>query len=317
MKILVTGGNGYVGRNLCRQAYNTHEIICVDNLRYGENRFEKEELNKFTFVEADIRNTKEMKSIFDKYQPDAIIHLAAIHFIPECENNPSDAISTNVEGTTNLLDLCPKHCRFIFASSAAVYAPEDNAHREEQSVIGPMDVYGWTKLHGEHFVEYYAEKNGFPAIIARLFNVIGPGETNPHVLPEIFAQLKSGRTTLSLGNMTPKRDYISAFDAAKAFLTLAMSGDIENGTATKINVGTHKQYSVSELVDMMRNVSGLDITVEQDPSRMRPSDRPFLMADNSKLQKMFDWQPEHTIEKVIEEMWGNPDLPKSLLQKYQ
>ena len=86
----------------------------------------------------------------------------------------------------------PKSCRFVFASSGAVYEPEEEPHTEFGSPLAPSDVYGYSKYHGEQYVRYFASAKGFPAVIVRLFNVVGPGETNPHVLPEIVAQTEVG-----------------------------------------------------------------------------------------------------------------------------
>ena len=123
-------------------------------------------------------------------------------------------VETNVHGTVNLLCAAPPGTRFVFASSGAVYKPDDKPHVEDDATLGPSDVYGYTKLHGEHYVKYFAAQRVSRAVVVRLFNVVGPGETNPHLLPEIIAQLKAGRTTLRLGNMSPKRDYIHVRDAA-------------------------------------------------------------------------------------------------------
>ena len=196
MRILVTGGNGYVGRALCRHLIEDHDVCVVDNLRYGNKRFSAEELARMRWEEVDIRHLSQLQSVIEHFQPQAIVHLAAIHFIPECDANPELAVSTNVLGTSNIAAACPKDCRLVFASTAAVYRPDLAAHDEQHSVIEPVDLYGWTKLQGEHYVRYFAKLRQYSACIVRLFNVVGPGETNPHVLPEIIAQLKANRVPL-------------------------------------------------------------------------------------------------------------------------
>src|SRR6201999_2072091 len=108
------------------------------------------------------------------WAPDIIIHLAALHYIPECEANPTLAVSTNVIGTLNLLQSAPSGCRFVFASSGAVYRPHDKPHSEATSELGPTDIYGFTKLHGEHYVATMAAKRNLRAVVVRLFNVVGP-----------------------------------------------------------------------------------------------------------------------------------------------
>ncbi len=316
MKILITGGNGYVGRTLTRLLIKEHSVCVVDNERYGVNRFTAEELEFFDFIKVDIRNREKLADIINNFQPEAIIHLAAIHYIPECESFPDLTNSINIEGTVNLLVLCPSNCRFVFASSGAVYSPQESPHDEIASPLQPMDVYGFTKLHGEDYVKYFAKLKSFPAVIVRLFNVVGPGETNPHLLPEIFAQLTSGIRLLKLGNLSPKRDYIDVRDAARGFWSVTAHGEVPAGTVKTINLGTMKQYSVSELLDKLRQISGIDFDIEQDQTRIRKVDRPYLLANNSRIKEFCNWEPKFNIDDTIAAMINDPDLAPSLLKKY-
>ncbi len=317
MRILITGGNGYVGRALTKRLADEHQVCVADNLRYGHVRFTESELSRIELREVDIRDADQVQRVIDAFQPQAIIHLAAIHFIPECESDPALAVSTNTLGTTNIASHCPPVCRLVFASSGAVYAPELEPHREATSPTVPSDVYGWSKLHGEQLVQYFAAKRRYPACIIRLFNVIGPGETNPHVVPEILAQLKAGRTILKLGNLDAKRDYVHVDDVSRGFALAATAGSLPTGEALIANLGTQTSYSVSELLARLRRISGIDIQVAPDPTRMRPSDRPFLAANNSRMFSQFGWKPSMDIQKTLEDLWLNPDLPSGWVERYR
>lgn len=317
MRILVTGGNGYVGRCLSRSLLPEHEVCIVDNLRYGGWRFTATEMASMRCETIDIRQLEPLRGIIADFAPEAIIHLAAIHFIPECENDPELAVSTNVLGTSNVAAACPAGCRLVFASTGAVYRPEATPHREEASAVEPADVYGWTKLHGEQYVRYFARQRKFPACIVRLFNVIGPGETNPHVLPEIVAQLKAGRSVLSLGNLEAKRDYIHVADVARGFARAACTGQLEPGATSVVNLGSQEPYSVAELLDLLREVSSRDFRVQPDPARMRPSDRPYLSADIAKIGQQFQWRPQLSIREALTDLWHNPDLPPAWIERYR
>jgi UDP-glucose 4-epimerase len=294
-----------------------HDLCIVDSQRYGVIRLRPEEVARLRWEQEDIRDRSAMQRIINGFSPDVIIHLAAIHFIPECENDPELATTTNVVGTSNLASLCPPGCRFVFASSGAVYAPECHPHHEIESPLLPSDVYGWSKLHGEHYVRYFAEKRKFPACIVRLFNVIGPGETNPHVLPEIVAQLKANRHTLKLGNLDARRDYVHVTDVARGFANVACRGDVEPGETCVVNLGTQKAYSVHDLLEHLRTISAIDFQVDQDPSRMRASDRPFLAANNQQIAERFGWSPRFEIDKALADLWQNPDLPESWVDRYR
>lgn len=317
MRVLVTGGNGYVGRTLCKQLLPDHEVCIIDNLRYGQSRFLPAELDSLRFENVDIRNLSAVRSVVADFHPDAMIHLAAIHYIPECEGDPELAVSTNVLGTANIAASCPASCRLVFASTGAVYEPESEPHHELNSTLGPSDVYGWTKLQAEQYVCYFAKLRKFPACIVRLFNVIGPGETNPHVLPEIVAQLKAGRNVLSLGNLEAKRDYVHVADVARGFARLASGGSVAPGEIAIVNLGTQNSYSVRDLLDHLRTISSIDFRVEADVSRMRPSDRPFLAANIASIKHLFQWQPTFSIGEALTDLWHNPDLPHQWIDRYR
>lgn len=315
-RVLVTGGSGYVGRTLVRSLYGKAELCVVDLQQFGEERLTDEDKAAVRLERVDIRDRAAIGAIIASFAPDVIIHLAAVHFIPACEQDPAGAISINVDGTVNLLEQCPAGCRFVFASSGAVYAPSDALHDEVDSLIGPADIYGYTKLHGEHYVRYLAGVRKFPAVVVRLFNVVGPGETNPHLLPEIVAQMKSGAETVKLGNTWPKRDYIHVEDAAAGFAAAGLAGDLAPGETATVNLGTSRQYSVEEVIAMLRDVSGQPFTVETDPSRVRAVDRPYLGAAIARIHDRFGWSPARTMEDSVRDLWQAPDLSRVLLERY-
>jgi UDP-glucose 4-epimerase len=306
MKIMVTGANGFVGTEVVRQLWADHDVLAVDCLRYGPWRFSEEEMSRFVLATTDLRNRKDVESLVEGFQPHAIIHLAAIHFIPECEREPDEAISTNVQATANLLTATPPGCRFVFASTAAVYGPKGEAHVEDSDILHPLDVYGHTKLAAEKLVEYFAGTRKLEAVIIRLFNVVGPGETNPHVLPEIFAQLRRGERRLRLGNLHPKRDYIFVADVARGFIAAALAPFPRAlGPVPIANLGSGASYSVQELIEQLEAVIGENIDVEVDASRVRQVDRPQLLADNTRMREYFGWAPRHDIASSLRLTWAD------------
>jgi UDP-glucose 4-epimerase len=316
-KILITGGNGYVGREVTRLLYDHHEVCVADNLRGKHMRFREDELRKFRFERIDIKNGGEIFNFVSEFSPDTVIHLAAIHYIPECEADPAHTIQTNVVGTVNVLLACPANAHFVFASSGAVYKPDTQPHQELTAALEPEDVYGLSKLEAEHYVRYFARQRKLSAVVVRLFNVIGPGETNPHLMPEIVAQLKAGRTTIRLGNLWPKRDYIHVQDAALGFVTTALNHVVATGETLTVNLGTAQPYSVEAMIPRLRKIAGIDFSVEQDVCRVRKVDRPHLAADISRIQKLFGWKPTYTIDDALTDLWREPDLAAELIAKYQ
>ncbi|MGD9812719.1 MAG: NAD-dependent epimerase/dehydratase family protein [Sphingobium sp.] len=313
MKVLLTGANGFVGIEAARQLVEAgHEVLAADNLRYCPWRITGLAGDALELLEIDLRDHEAVAGMVERFQPDAIIHLAAVHFIPECERLPHDAVSINLQATVNLLSSCPSSCRFVFASTAAVYAPSSVPH-VIAGTIGPMDVYGHTKLAGEELVRYYSRKTGFEACIVRLFNVVGPGETNPHLLPEIVKQLRQGERTLRLGNVTPKRDYIFVGDAAAGFIAAATVPLADDRRLVVANLGTGMEYSVNEMVERIGSIIGDQVTIETDPDKVRPSDRPHLCADNSDMRSFFGWAPTHDIDRSLKATWDDPRMIDQLL----
>jgi UDP-glucose 4-epimerase len=178
-----------------------------------------------------------------------------------------------------------------------------------------MDIYGLTKLHGEHYVRYWSKERNLRSAIVRMFNIIGPGETNPHLLPAILAQLLQGRRTLGLGNCHPKRDYIDVSDAAAGVASVALQLCAAAPGTDTVNIGTGVGHSVYDVVHAFERVIGESIVVETDATRMRAVDRPFLSASIEKAQKAYGWSPTLTLDDSLGRLWAAPDIPAALLER--
>jgi len=300
-KILITGGAGFIGSALVAELRKAgHDIYVIDNLSFGNRRF-IDEINGDHFFNIDILNRQELADCVVKINPAWVMHLAAVHFIPFCNEHPFLASNINIQGSINLLDSCMQLNeleKLFFASTAAVYPVTDGAINENTEVSA-TDIYGLSKIAGEKIFKEFHSSTGLPVLICRFFNAFGPNETNPHLVPAIQEQVNKGIRTLKLGNLEPKRDYIHTYDMAEA-VTLLMK-EFKSGFEV-FNLGTGQEYSVREIVDAFEEELGEKLVIEQDITRMRKSDRMHLLADISKISSYLSWKPRININEGIRTM---------------
>lgn len=296
-KILVTGGAGFIGSALIQQiGKNDYDVFVMDNLSFGNRKFI--DIPDTHFFEADIRELSATKRIVETIQPDIIIHLAAIHFIPYCNQHPFEASDINIRGTMNVLDAAKKVTsvkKILFASTAAVYPIAEGAVPETHE-LRPLDIYGLSKLAGERLCNEFHKETDVPTIICRFFNAFGPNETNPHLIPEIQAQINNGARKISLGNLSPKRDFIHTYDMAQAIELLL---EKFNSGIDVFNLGRGIEYAVTEVVEAFEKQLNEKIEIEIDPKRVRKVERMHLLADITKLKSFTGWTPQISLEEGI------------------
>ena len=284
---VVTGAAGFLGSHLCDTLLEAgHDVLGVDALLWGQlaNLSKARNQRSFEFVKTDIRDRTNLMATLQRFKPDHVIHLAALHFIPLAEREPDLALDINVRGTQNVIDAAQAAGagHFFFASTGDVYPSSCQPHREDETP-SPFNVYGVSKLHGELLCRLAAARSpatSFP--LGRLFNLYGSRETNPHIIPEILKQLRENpHASLRLGSTWPRRDYTPVKDAAEAIFALST----QSAPGLEIsNIGTGVARSVDELLAELRNLTDLTIPVILDPARVRPVERPHLQADVTRLR---------------------------------
>lgn len=299
-----------MGSAVCSQLVRSGvQVSVIDDCSRGNPRsWPSDVADEVEVIVADIRDLSGLRRHVRRCDPDIVFHLAAIHFIPFCDRHPRLAIDVNVVGTQSVLEALEEAGSLrtlVFSSTAAVYAPSLTP-TSELAQLGPTDIYGHTKLWAEQLLLMSQEGSSFSLGIARLFNVYGPCETNPHLIPTMALQATRGRE-LSLGNLTTRRDYVFTSDAASAIVGLAESTD--DRSPSIVNVGSGISRSGEEVLDAMAGLMGRDLAVAVDASRMRPSDRPFLCCDPSEAQRMLHWTPDTPFEEGLAEALRQPLAP--------
>lgn len=296
-KVLITGGAGFIGSALSAQLQEAgHEVFVLDDLSFGKRALAG--VPDARFFQVDIRHRDAVQQVMDATRPNWVLHLAAVHFIPYCNQHPAKAADININGTINVLDTAGSKGsleQVFVASTAAVYPVAEGALGEEHP-LGPMDIYGTTKLATEKIASEFHLRSRIPVIVGRFFNAFGPNETNPHLFPEIQRQVLAGARTLKLGNLEPKRDYIHTADMGRAMGALLDKG--LQGLEV-FNIGRGIEYSVREVVEAFQRQLGEELRIEVDPARVRKVERPHLLADVRKLKQATGWEPQWSIDAGV------------------
>jgi UDP-glucose 4-epimerase len=284
MKYLITGGLGFVGNELSRQLmHQGHHVVIVDN----RNRVAPsvDDLAKVVVREIDITDAKATTAAFLDEKPDRVVHLAAIHYIPECNSDPVRTLQVNVAGTQSVLSACAaaEVRQVTVASSGAVYADSPGPLSEDMT---------------EQLAALFHRQYGIPTVAFRLFNVFGPRETNPHIIPEVISQLRNG-DVLKLGNVEPRRDFIFTEDAAEGIIRL---GNIAGEKFIISNLASGNHVSMRDLIGMIGGILCRNIVIETDASRFRKADKMVQVANLDRLVALIGWRPQVDLQKGLEKL---------------
>ncbi|AQW86251.1 UDP-glucose 4-epimerase GalE [Campylobacter pinnipediorum subsp. caledonicus] len=317
MNILITGGAGYIGSHTLKAFLkeNKHNITVIDNLSKGSKKAIDTLLSvgKFDFIKASLED--DLSEIFTKGKFDAIIHFAAFIEVFESTKDPLKYYLNNTANVAKILRYCKEFGvdKFVFSSTAAVYGEPDVSEVGERDNTLPINPYGMSKLMSEKIIQDYAVSNkNFRFAILRYFNVAGAdedgllGQNYPNAthLIKIATQtaLKKRDNMAIFGSDydtkdgTCIRDYIHVNDLADAHLSALEY--IQNNSSEIFNVGYGKGFSVKEVINKVKDVSGVDFSVFDNPRR--DGDPAILIAKSEKIKALTGWKPKRdNLELII------------------
>ena len=313
MSWLVTGGAGYIGSHVVQALLGDGIApVVIDDLSSGYERFVPADV---PFVRATILDQQAVEKTLTEHEVEGVIHLAGFKYAGVSVQRPLHTYAQNVSGTTTLLEAMQAAgvTNLVFSSSAATYGTTDVDLVTETTPTHPESPYGETKLIGEWLIRDLARTSELRHTSLRYFNVVGSGtpdlsDTSPHNLfPLIFDALSEGRVPTIFGDDYPTpdgtcvRDYVHVADLAHSHVAAARSLAADESLEPVYNLGSGTGSSVREIMDTVREVTGIDFTPEVAPRR--PGDPARIVASGDLARRDLDWQMRHTLRDMVASAW--------------
>jgi len=308
MKVLITGITGFVGSHLSEYLLEEgHEVHGVYRWRSKLENISHIQ-DRINLVPGDIRDGYSLQTVLRNLQPDILFHLAAQSFVLESWNSPLETLSTNILGTTNVLEaarwMCPK-CRIVVAGSSEEYGlvPPNETPIKESNPLRPMSPYGVSKVATDNLGILYNMSYGLNVVVTRCFNHTGPRRGEVFATSSFAKQIaeieRSGKKpVIHVGNLEAFRDWTDVRDITKAYwlaATKCIQGEV-------YNICSGKAIGVGDMLGILLSMSEEKIKVVHDPARMRPSDVPILLGNYDKFRDITGWRPEIPLQKTLRDL---------------
>ncbi len=314
MTILVTGGAGYIGATTVRTLLASgHEVVVYDNLSKGHRAAVARQAQ---FVEGDISDRSRLDATLKEFKPEAVLHFAAYIEAGESMRTPEKYFRNNSAGTLTLLEamLANGLGKLIFSSTAALYGEPDRIPIEETDALKPTNAYGESKLIVEQMLDWFHRAHKFRYASLRYFNAAGSDgqsgeehEPESHLIPLILQTAAGKRSRVSIfgtdyetADGTCVRDYVHVSDLAHAHM-LALDA-LETRNRIIYNVGNGRGFTVREVIESARRVTGNPIAVSENPRRS--GDPAVLVASAAKIRSELGWEPRYPdLDEIVASAW--------------
>ncbi len=297
-KILVTGADGFIGSHLTeeliRQGYDVRAFVQYNSFNsWGWlDHSDSNILSQVDVYAGDIRDPYGVKQAMKGCE--TVLHLAALIAIPYSYHSPDTYVDTNVKGTLNIVQAARELGvqKVVHTSTSEVYGTARYVPIDEHHPLHGQSPYSATKIAADQVAMSFYYSFGTPVATIRPFNTYGPRQSARAVIPTIISQLLSGKQQLSLGSLTPTRDFNYVKDTVAGFIAVAKSNQ---AVGEVINIGSNYEVSIGETAQMIADIIGIELAIETDSERLRPakSEVERLWASNEKALQLLDWRPEY------------------------
>lgn len=315
MRILVTGGAGYIGSQTARLLVGAgHDVIVLDDLGRGH----RAAVGDLPLVVGDVRDIDLVARTLDEHGTEAVVHFAALKSVEESVADPGAYFDDNVGGTLGVLRAMARIGvnRFVFSSSCAVYGTPDRSPVDETAPVRPMNPYGESKLISERLLPWFESTHGIRSAVLRYFNAAGASDDGssgedwtdaPNLIPVVLGAAAGRRATVRIfgtDHPTPDgsaiRDYIHVLDLAEAHRRALATIDARDISLT-VNIGTGVGASVLEVLEAARRLTGRAIPAE--PAPRREGDPSAIWADTRRATDLLGWEARRTLDDIVRSAW--------------
>ncbi len=309
MRVLITGITGFAGSHLADLCLARKDVEVYGIIRWRSRTENIEHIwDRLSLVECDLRDASSTRDALEEIRPEYIFHLAAQSFVPTSWNAPTESLTTNILGQLNIFEAVKKlelDSRIQIACSSEEYGMvyPDEVPIKETNPLRPLSPYGVSKVGQDMLGYQYFMSYGMKIVRTRGFNHTGPRRGPVFVCSDFakqIADIEKGlrEPVMKVGNLDARRDFTDVRDMVRAYWL-----SLEKGKPGKVyNICTGRAYSIREILDMLIELSDVDVEVRTDEGRLRPSDVPLLEGDAGEFMSDTGWKPEIPMDKTLQDL---------------